>query len=168
MTWYRARGGKPTDRLVLEVTKMKLLFDPEKATEPDVVASWDVPFEVRTLVAPKFQYKRVDSPLWKIRFTMRNLERGDFNPTDEFQMKIQYPVNYPADEPRVTLPSHHQEVINSPHRFGGGVLCLHNHNSSRTGWDPAKSTAATFALWSIQWIRTLYYWKHSGRWPDST
>jgi hypothetical protein len=81
------------------------------------------------------------------------------------KIKVTYPQErYPETAPTGAVVEPY--FPESPHKFGGGQLCLFNPSEGRNhGWDPAKSTGVTIALWSKEWIYAYYSWRETGRWP---
>lgn len=171
MSWLVDERGHASRRAKLEISKMKALFNIDKPVRLNYLG-WDVPFSVTTLQNPQLHYQDRSDVYWEIHFKMRNLPRSPVgvNPTEPVELKIVYHGD-PTNEPHAYIPSHEHLILGepTPHHFGGGRLCLFDHGQSRAlGWDPAKSTASTVAIWSIQWLRTYYYWKKTNNWPTTT
>jgi len=161
-SWF-GTTQKPSPRAAIEIAAMKKLFD---TTTPTVVrhkVSWDSDFLLYTL---KLELNPAEPIHWTVQFSMYDIEETGkgVNNNDTFTIRILYPSNFPAGEPQVEVTSHN---VNGVHVFNGGKLCLHSHRGASSGWDPAASTAATFGLWSVQWIRAWIYYKTHTIWPDA-
>lgn len=168
MKYWWGEGQKPSPRFAHEILSMKAAFPLEGLKQYDlpIRVHWDYGFKVQT-IERRLNRDNPNELYWNIAFRFHEIERRSQNGSqDMFRLKILYPASYPHDEPRVWLESHN--VNNSPHLFGGGVLCLYQHGSNRSkGWDPGTSTAATFGVWSVQWVRAWLYWKRTNDWPNA-
>lgn len=101
---------------------------------------------------------------WIIRVPDIKVGRKDFGP---HTIKVCYPLSdYPSSFPTAVVLEPHLGR-SSPHQHGGsGELCLFNPSEGRKhGWDPARSTAVTIALWAVEWLKAYYTWKKTGKWP---
>ena len=174
MSWWGS-GNTATALLVKEVTAMKAVFDKEslKPVLKEVGRDNEVAYYIETLKR-ELELGRGNS-YWKLSFRLHDTKedyvRGKGALSRPYKIKILY-RNHPYQEPYVYVLSHR---INhsTPHVLrdddDGYVLCLWDH-SSRTnrGWDPAKSTAATMALWATQWLRAWKHWEETNYWPIDT
>ncbi len=157
-------------RMWAEVAAMKAAFDVElkKGKKITTQARWDEPFILFTHKLKLNISQDPRKPFWTVEFSMKEtVENSDARSNDHYRLKIQYLSDYPSREPQVTVPSHSLGTNLANHVFEGGILCLHDHSSTRTGWDPGSSTAATFGLWSVEWIRAWRYAKrNNNNWPS--
>jgi hypothetical protein len=146
--------------MVVEIVAIKKLFDVTRPIKIKKHTDWDGDFVLQTL---DLELNTSETyPFWVISFRMYH---GNVTSSDTFKLKVQYPSDYPDKEPPVSCVSH--DTSGAPHRFQGGYFCLYTHGSGHgSGWDPAKSTAATVALWGAQWLRTWLYWKRHNNWPS--
>lgn len=165
MTWWGTREH-PSPRMVAEILAMKKAFPLSERNLVHTYVRWDFDFEIETVDRDLITSGGA-TPYWLIRFRMRETSSSSrIRSRDVFEIKVKYPSLYPAKEPIVTLESH--DAAGAPHHFfDSDVLCLHSHDGTRTGWDPAKSTAATFGLWAVEWIRAWLYWKRNLSWPET-
>ena|SRR3989344_4609170 len=155
LPWWGTRQH-PSPRMVIEIAAMKIVF---KFNEPSLIKpqrGWDQQFYLHTL-SRELNTNNPSNPFWEISFQMSYLP-------DTYKIQINYQKNYPAEEPAVFLLSHRGS---GRHIFKNGRLCLHNHTGSLYGWDPAKSTAATFGLWAVEWIRAWIIQEKTGNWPST-
>lgn len=163
-TWWGTRS-KVTPRMVFEVDAMRMLFSEKRPVLYRQNVSWDAHFFV---VTHELNFNTDGAlPYWEAKFQTINVpgSRSVINTREIFELQVLYSSNYPASEPQANLTN--QNLSGAQHLFPGGKLCLHAHNSARDGWDPAKSTAATIALWAIQWTRAWLYWKKTNVWPEA-
>lgn len=164
MVWWGTRE-KPSARMAVEIAAMKKVFHVGKLVRIPSHVGWDSTFFLQTHDL-KLVTTDVQGPYWLVSFSMRpENASASIQSSDTYRIKILYQAGYPNKEPVVTLESH--DVSDSPHKFQGGYLCLHNHSSTRAGWDPSKSTAATFGLWSVEWVRAWLYWRRTDDWPEN-
>ncbi len=165
MTWWGS-WENPSDRMRREALTMKATFDIKKRVLIRSHVSWDQDFYLET-GERKFVTDKPRYPYWLITFRMHDSSSSRIRSKEWFTIRIEYPEGYPDYEPEVRVISH--DVTDAPHvlLFSSGALCLHDHTSSRSGWDPGKSTAATFGLWAIEWIRAYLYWKKTWFWPET-
>jgi len=165
-TWWGSRK-QVTARMVFEIEAMRMLFSDKNPILFRQNVSWDGNFWVAT---HKLTLNTdCPNPFWDARFRMTNDQdsRSKINSRDMFHIQVLYTSNYPSSEPQANLKSH--KIAGAEHYFSdGGKLCLHAHRTARDGWDPAKSTAATIALWAIQWTRAWLYWKQTTVWPKAS
>jgi hypothetical protein len=161
MTWWGTRK-KPSLRLKKEILLMQATFPKEKRAPMDLYGKFDLETSDLDLVTDEDPLQ----PYWLVRFRMHDRLSSRIKSKDWFTIKIKYSKSHPNQEPYVFVLSHN--VSNAPHvlLFSSGALCLHAHKSARSGWDPGKSTAATFGLWAVQWIRAWLRWKKTRRWPS--
>lgn len=158
-----------TGRMWSEVAAMKAAFDIElvKGKKVTTQAHWDHPF---ILYAHKLKLNISQDPrkpFWTVEFSMKEtVKNSDARSKDHYRLKIEYPTDYPSREPKVFVSSHAIGTSLANHVFGDGSLCLHDHSSTRTGWDPSSSTAATFGLWSVEWVRAWRFSKRNSNWPS--
>ena len=84
----------------------------------------------------------------------------------EHTLKIVYPDYFPALPPTAYVIN--PPIQPSPYQYRDGSLGLFNpHDGVEQGWNPAKSTAATIAIWSTEWLYAYYTWKITGTWPQA-
>jgi hypothetical protein len=92
------------------------------------------------------------------------LESG-FHRDRRYLVRVTYPGGFPDDPPFVrieepTLPE------NAPHVLDNQKLCLYRPlDGPRFGYDPARTTAATFVAWTAHWIHCFEQWQETGSWP---
>ncbi len=164
--WWIDTGNRPSTRLAVEVIAMKKAFVEKELTDFKYGASWDRPFQIKTL-RKKLHIEGSAAPYWQLEFVMQPMPGVAplLNSSDVFKLQILYTSDFPGKEPQANYLS--PDVSGSLHLFvSGNKLCLHNHSSANSGWDPARSTAATIAVWSIQWARAWLSWKLTGSWPE--
>lgn len=169
MNYWWGNPREFTPRMWAEVAAMKAAFDVTKTSGVliETRVYWDDNFYLSTHLLKLNISSNPMQPFWTVIFSMRETDKkSKSRSTDKFTLQIEYPESYPSSEPHVTIPSHKLGTMLANHIFPGGVLCLHNHSSSRTGWDPSSSTAATFGLWSVEWVRAWQRSKRTGKWPD--
>lgn len=164
---------KPSRQMGKELIQMKALFDTTAPTIYKASTRWDRDAKIITL-EKNLNLDDSRHPYWEFVFQMSGAPgepRANFLPQGKkFVIKVAYTSNYPDSAPQVVVDADefrgydHILTTNDDVGFSSGyVLCLESHNGARTGWDPAKSTAATYALWGIQWIRAYYYKHANGR-----
>jgi hypothetical protein len=164
--WWGTRKN-PTERMKIEIQKMQGLFNVKVPTPINFGVDWDVPFLLETLQL-SLNLDHPKRPYWLITFRMHldpKAPWGRAESRDAFTIKIEYHPRHPYQEPIVTVESH--DVLG--HQYSDGRLCLFDHSGVRSsGWDPAKNTAASMGLWSVQWIRAWLYEKEIGYWPRAS
>ncbi|GAB4548588.1 MAG: hypothetical protein OHK0023_11910 [Anaerolineae bacterium] len=85
-------------------------------------------------------------------------------PVREHTLKILYPSDYPVRPPEAYVVK--PKIYSEKHQYEDGQLCLFNpKDGAGYGWNPAKSTAVTVALWGVQWLYAYYTWRATGTWP---
>lgn len=90
--------------------------------------------------------------------------QSGFRPGSRYLVRITYPRGFPEDAPKVTIE---QPTLpeNAPHVLAGKELCLFRPvDGPRHGYDPARTTAATFVAWTAHWIHCFEHWQETGTW----
>jgi hypothetical protein len=159
MTWWGTRQN-PSPRMRAEIAAMIKLFNTKEDVLYRARANWDWDCYLQTRKLKLVTDENPREPHWLVTFRMHDY------PRDWLTIKIKYSKEHPHVEPAVTVLSH--DVSNARHLLLSGALCLHGHDSARTGWNPSKSTDATFGLWSVEWIRAWIFWQKKGYWPSET
>lgn len=172
MVWWSKTDPPSRDhmsaRMYAEIAAMRKVFGkaPVHIDVSKLGLSWDTNFYVRT-VDIDCNTRNIHQPIWSVSFQMLRdpkVKNVKHHKDDIYRLKIVYPTSYPNTDPRTTIESH--DISGSPHLLGGGVLCLFDHSLSRSsGWDPAKSTVGTIAIWSVLWVRAHNYWLVTHSWP---
>lgn len=167
-TWWGTRK-EPSRRMRVEILAMKKLFNTKQKVLIKPRVLWDDDFYLITKELNLDTDNRI-RPFWLTTFRMRSGPQNRINPEGWYTLRITYRSEFPAKEPAATIPSH--GLLGAEHIFGklsetdDYVLCLTGHDGIRSGWDPARSTAATIGLWSIEWIRAWTLSIITGYWPD--
>jgi len=82
-----------------------------------------------------------------------------------YNIRVRYPVAFPDSSPIVTIEKY-RFPVGMPHLQGADKPCLFvPGEGSRYGYDPARTTAATFVAWTALWIHAYETWRETGRWP---
>lgn len=169
-TWWGTEKN-PSQQLRKELAAMGKHFSRKKKfCFVEQVASWDKPFWIYTT---KLQFHRREGSnenmFWLITFQMVEQDKKTWS--REYVIKISYTFDHPFVEPRPLVVSGvpaGDGYGNAGTNADGTISpCLHAHSGAATGWDPNKSTAATFALWTIEWIRAYLYTKKGHIWPSN-
>lgn len=91
--------------------------------------------------------------------------RSGFRPANRYLIRIVYPLDFPDDAPTVRLEEP-DLPDNTPHVLSANRLCLYLPTEGpRHGYDPARTTAATFVAWTAHWIHCFEDWQETGVWP---
>lgn len=151
----------PSDMLKEEMIAVKKYFNPKRDYYVPKNTRWDQPFWIHTLGVKLDRIEGNKKPFWLISFVM--IEENKMR-SRQYEIKIQYFGRPNAAVPRAYLVSEDPDTIY--HLYEDGSLCLF-HGDKYEGWDPSKSTAATIALWAVEWIRAREHYKRTGNWPET-
>lgn len=171
-TWWGTENV-PSKQLRKELAAMIKHFTPERYCYVQTVPSWDKPFFIFTTKRDFHRKSGSNEKMyWQIGFRMLELDRETWS--GEYELKILYSPNYPHAEPsaylltKIALPSQVRAVWS--HDTSLGIhICLHDHEgNATTGWDPGSSTAATYGLWGVQWVRAYLHFRKTGNWPPAS
>ena len=93
--------------------------------------------------------------------------RSTLKKRKRYVVKVTYPNRFPWEPPVVTIVQPKLDT-NAPHLLGGARPCLFRaYNGPRSGYDPARTTAATLVAWTALWTHAYETWKATGTWPGS-
>jgi hypothetical protein len=131
---------------------------------------WLTPYGARRLAAearamrerfPEFVPFLDDETLgWRGR-----LWRPFFDGEAHFVVEVKYPSRFPEEPPAVRIVSP-PLPDGTPHLLFGNQPCLfQSAQGPRHGYDPGRTTAATFVAWTALWIHAYEVWDRTGAWP---
>jgi hypothetical protein len=98
--------------------------------------------------------------------TWAGVLRSTFNRRKRYLVKVSYPDRFPHQAPAVSIEKPALRE-NTPHLLFHTNPCLYRGESSRSGYDPARTTAATLVAWTALWIHAYEVWMATGTWPGS-
>lgn len=82
-----------------------------------------------------------------------------------YDVTIVYPSDFPDIAPIATIRNYTFLPL-TPHLLAGNRPCLFlPEHGSRSGYDPARTTAATIVSWTSLWIHAYETWLATGNWP---
>src|SRR5438093_10263766 len=85
--------------------------------------------------------------------------RSGFRPANRYLIRAVYPLDFPAGPPMVMLEEP-DLPDNTPHLLRANTLCLYRPSDGpRHGYDPARTTAATFVAWAAHWVHCFEDWQ---------
>lgn len=91
--------------------------------------------------------------------------RSSLHPSMRYLVTVTYPPWYPDEAPSVVIVSP-ELVDGTPHLLERNRPCLYQSSyGSRSGYDPARTTAATLVAWTALWIHAYETWQATGSWP---
>lgn len=91
--------------------------------------------------------------------------RSGLNRHRRYIVTVTYPRRFPHEAPLVAITSP-RLARGTPHLLHGNHPCLyHGGRSPRSGYDPARTTAATLVAWTALWIHAYETWRATGTWP---
>lgn len=123
--------------------------------------SWRLAAEIEAMNRfPQFRLEPFRGMLAWGGSLVSGLENGD-----SYQIRLTYPPSYP-DEPPVVVIVEPELELNTPHlQLHNNRPCLFWHSGPRSGYEPARTTAATMIAWTALWIHAYETWQRTGRWP---
>jgi hypothetical protein len=84
-----------------------------------------------------------------------------------FLVRVAYPALFPYDAPSVVI-ERPALPADTPHLVAPNEPCLyHPDDGPRSGYDRARTTAATLISWTSMWLHALEVWNRSGEWPGA-
>jgi hypothetical protein len=91
--------------------------------------------------------------------------RSGLDAERRYLIRVTYPDDFPDHPPAVVIES--PELPGGmPHVLGPQRPCLFQpSHGPRNGYDPGKTTAATFVAWTALWIHAFETWQATGHWP---
>lgn len=141
---------------------------PEAGREDKPTPWWETPYgrwrlEVETRAMERFPdfrlYERQGSVVWvgELRSSLPSRRR--------YVVAVTYPAWFPDEAPSVSI-EHPQLTQGTPHLLEAKRPCLYqSSDGSRSGYDPARTTAATLVAWTALWIHAYETWQWTGSWP---
>ena len=90
---------------------------------------------------------------------------GAVDPTTRYLVKVVYLSTFPDEPPVVTIED--PEIpSDTPHMTMGNRPCLFRLSAGpRSGYDAARTTAATLVAWTSLWIAAYEAWRRTHVWP---
>ena len=137
--------------------------------EADKTPWWETPYGRWRLTAeldamhrfPDFRLAQDgDGHLGWVGWIESSLEGGD-----RYLVRVMYPSGFPDSPPVVVIdePAFEGAV---PHLLDQKRPCLYRAvHGPRNGYDPARTTAATFVAWTALWVNAYEAWRRTGQWP---
>jgi hypothetical protein len=83
-----------------------------------------------------------------------------------YRVAVTYPDDFPDSPPRVELLAPRLPE-GTPHVLSDRRLCLFRDHGTRSGYEPARTTAATLVAWTALWIHAFETWRATGTWPGN-
>ena len=84
---------------------------------------------------------------------------------NDYDVKVVYPYGFPDMAPIATIENH-RFPDPTPHLLDGNRPCLFvPEHGPRSGYDPARTTAATIVAWTSLWIHAYETWLATETWP---
>lgn len=167
-TWWGTEKN-PTVQMRSELIAVSKIFNRNRACYITDVSWWDHPFWIHTtdLMPPKRVEGSNDNMSWHFAFYMTE---EDGKRSKEYEVRVDYQPEHPFEAPISTVIS--GLTSRDPYQHGywtkdGVQPCLY-HGGRSVGWDPNHSTAATIALWTVQWLRACAHYKKTSTWPDAS
>jgi hypothetical protein len=82
-----------------------------------------------------------------------------------YDATVAYPFGFPDMAPVATI-NNRIFPAETPHLLWGNRPCLFvPDHGARSGYDPARTTAATIVTWTSLWIHAYETWRATGEWP---
>lgn len=81
----------------------------------------------------------------------------------DYLVMVVYPAEFP-DAPPIVAILRPGIPHGTPHLLEGNRPCLYRTYGGH-GYDPARTTAATFVAWTALWIHAYETWLATGTWP---
>jgi hypothetical protein len=81
-----------------------------------------------------------------------------------YRIRLLYPWGYPDQPPQVEIVAPELE-LRTPHLLRRNTPCLFRRSGRYSGYEPARTTAATMIAWTALWIHAYETWQRTGSWP---
>lgn len=154
--------AKPIDRVFVSG---RLAAVPEEGSE--WVPWWETPYgrwrlEIEVEAMKRFPGFRLSSERENLNWQghLRSSLTGV-----HYRVNIEYPFTFPDTAP-VPIIENHSFPDRMPHLLLGNRPCLFvPEHGPRSGYDPARTTAATIVAWTSLWIHAYETWLATGMWP---
>lgn len=88
-----------------------------------------------------------------------------FDCGDSYRIRLIYPPIFPDESPRVAIVEPELDP-GTPHLLIPNRPCLFS-DPGPSGYEPARTTAATMIAWTALWICAYETWQQTGDWPGA-